>query len=161
MAGLPFQQPSQTTDDDVPRGTMGFLEHLGELRTRIIRSCIALVLAGASTVALSAQGGQSGAACDRVCLQGIADAYLSALVAHDPSKAPMAANAKFTEQAQPMAIGEGQLWKLTTEGPTTFKIPVADPVVGQINLIAVRRFAPAPRCARIRARLPQSDGFGL
>jgi len=33
----------------------------------------------------------------------------------------MAPNAKFTEQAQPMAIGEGQLWKLTIAGPTTFK----------------------------------------
>ena len=93
---------------------------------------------------LSAQRGQTGAACDKACLRGIADAYLAALVAHDPSKAPMAPNAKFTEQAQPMTVGEGQLWKLTTEGPTTFKIPVADPVVGQIGLIVMLKAALPP-----------------
>ena len=29
-----------------------------------------------------------------------------------------------------LAIGDGQLWKLTAEGPTTFKIPVPDPIAG-------------------------------
>lgn len=31
-------------DDGAPLGTMGFLEHLDELRTRIIRSCVALAI---------------------------------------------------------------------------------------------------------------------
>jgi sec-independent protein translocase protein TatC len=44
MAALPFQKRPQEPDDDVPEGTMGFLEHLDELRTRIIRSCIALAI---------------------------------------------------------------------------------------------------------------------
>ena len=64
--------------------------------------------------------------CDRACLNRIADAYIAALVAHDPSKAPMAPVVTFTEQAQVLAVGEG-LWKTAAEGPTTFKIPVADP----------------------------------
>jgi hypothetical protein len=34
----------------------------------------------------------------------------------------MASNARFTEQAQPLAVGGDQLWKLTTEGATTFEI---------------------------------------
>jgi len=42
MAALPLQERPQHGDDDVPDGTMGFLEHLDELRTRIIRSCIAV-----------------------------------------------------------------------------------------------------------------------
>jgi hypothetical protein len=79
---------------------------------------------------------QTGQACDRACLLGIADAYFAALAAHDPSKAPMAPNAKFTEQTQVLKVGEG-LWKTTTEGPTTFKIPVPDPVTGQIGVIAM------------------------
>ena len=113
---------------------------------RFIQAAVLCVLVCGATVVVTAQRGQAGAACDKVCLQGIADAYLAALVAHDPSKAPMAPNAKFTEQAQPMAIGEGQLWKLTSQGPTTFKIPVADAVAGQIGLIVMLKAAlpPAP-----------------
>ena len=37
----------------------------------------------------------------------------------------MAPNAKFTEQAQVLKVGDG-LWKTTTEGPTTFKIRCRD-----------------------------------
>ena len=44
MAALPLQKRPQEPDDDVPHGTMGFLEHLDELRRRIIRSCIALAI---------------------------------------------------------------------------------------------------------------------
>jgi len=106
------------------------------------------VLVSGAAATVSAQRAPSGAACDKACLQGIADLYLAAVVAHDPSKAPMAPNAKFTEQAQPMAIGEGQLWKLTTEGPTTFKIAVPDPVAGQIGLIVMIKAALGPPPAR-------------
>ena len=115
---------------------------------RFVKAAALCVLLGASALVASAQRGPAGSACDKACLQGIADAYLAALVAHDPSKAPMALNAKFTEQAQPLAVGEGQLWKLTTEGPTTFKIPVPDPIAGQIGLIVMLKAnlpAPPPR----------------
>jgi hypothetical protein len=65
-------------------------------------------LVGASTLVVSAQRGPAGAACDRACLEGIADAYLAALVAHDPSKAPMAPDAKFTEH-DALVLGDGDL----------------------------------------------------
>jgi hypothetical protein len=48
--------------------------------------------------------------CDRACLSGFMTRYLDALVAHDPSKLPVAANLKFTEDTKPMKLGEG-LWK--------------------------------------------------
>jgi len=89
--------------------------------------------------------------CDRACLQNIADAYVAALVAHDPSKAPMAPEAKFTEQTKVLNVGEG-LWKSAVAGPTTFKIPVADPVSGQIGEILMMKAAaaafPAPTTGR-------------
>jgi len=89
--------------------------------------------------------------CDRACLQNIADAYVAALVAHDPSKAPMAAEAKFTEQTQVLRVGEG-LWKSAVAGPTTFKIPVADPVSGQVGEILMMKASaaafPAPTTGR-------------
>jgi hypothetical protein len=105
-------------------------------------------IAGAATLlctltATDAAAGQSGASstCDRACLMGIADTYLAALVAHDPAKAPMAPNAKFTEQSKMLPVGDG-LWKSAVEGPTTFKIPVPDPVSGQIGLILMMKASP-------------------
>jgi sec-independent protein translocase protein TatC len=40
MAANPHQIPPDELDDDLREGKMGFLEHLEELRKRIIRSCI-------------------------------------------------------------------------------------------------------------------------
>ena len=97
--------------------------------------------------------------CDRACLQNIADAYVAALVAHDPSKAPMAPEARFTEQTKVLNVGDG-LWKSAVAGPTTFKIPVPDPVTGQIGEILMMKASasafPAPTTGR-GAPPPGSD----
>jgi hypothetical protein len=89
--------------------------------------------------------------CDRACLQNVADAYVAALVAHDPSKAPMAPEPKFTEQTKVLKVGEG-LWKSAVAGPTTFTIPVVDPVSGQIGEILMMKASaaafPAPTTGR-------------
>ena len=53
-------------------------------------------------------------ACDRACLTDMMTRYLNALVAHDPSSLPVAANAKFTEDTVPMKLGEGA-WKTVTK----------------------------------------------
>jgi hypothetical protein len=104
---------------------------------------LAVALAFAITSTASAQS----AACDRSCLLNIADTYLAALVAHDASKAPMAATAKFTEQANPLKVGEEGLWK-SAISTSTFKIPVPDPVSGQIGVIVMMKASgsafPAP-----------------
>jgi hypothetical protein len=107
----------------------------------------AILLTGVFTVAPAAAQGT----CDRACLQNIADTYVAALVAHDPSKAPMAPDAKFTEQAKGLSVGEG-LWKSAVSSSTTFKIPVADPVSGQIGEILMMKASasafPAPAAGR-------------
>jgi sec-independent protein translocase protein TatC len=41
-ADRPYQLPAEEPDNDPAEGKMGFLEHLDELRKRIIRSCIAI-----------------------------------------------------------------------------------------------------------------------
>jgi hypothetical protein len=103
------------------------------------------VLSVASTAAAQ------GAACDKACLTSTADAYLAALVAHDASKAPMAANAKFTEQTKALKVGADGLWKSAISVSPTFKIPVADPVSQQIGMIVMMKAdgkafpAPPPR----------------
>jgi len=92
----------------------------------------AVVVAALTT---TSQAAAQRAACDRTCLLGTADAYIAALVAHDASKAPMAPGAKFTEQSKVLKVGEEGLWKSAMSGPTSFKIPVPDPVSGQVGVI--------------------------
>ena len=127
------------------------------MRLRLAAVAAATCIAAATGLA---QSGPPGAACDRACLLGIADAYFAALVAHDPSKAPMAPNATFTEQTRELKVGEG-LWTTTTEGPTVFKVPVPDPVSGQIGVIAmIKANVPAPP-ARAGGPPPPSPPYAV
>ena len=57
---------------------------------------------------------QSSSACDRACLGDVVTRYLSSLIAHDPKQAPLADNARFTEDAVVKPIGDG-LWKTATK----------------------------------------------
>jgi hypothetical protein len=100
--------------------------------TRFARATLAYP-AGPSLMALIAalaplQTAHAQAPCDRACLVKATDAYLAALAAHDPARAPLAANVRFVENVKRAKVGEG-LWKSTTKGPTSFSIHVPDPVV--------------------------------
>jgi hypothetical protein len=99
--------------------------------------------------------------CDRACLLKTSDDYLAALVAHDPAKAPMAPNTKFTEQTKVLKVGEEGLWRSAISTSTTFKIPVPDPVSGQIGVIVMmkadgRAFPPPPPRGNAPARDPNA-----
>jgi hypothetical protein len=76
--------------------------------------------------------------CNRACLKDLAKSYVAALVAHDPSKVPLAADVKFVENVTPMKPGEG-LWKTASEAPTTFAIYVPDPVAEQVGFIGIMK----------------------
>jgi len=52
--------------------------------------------------------------CDRVCLKDMMTTYLNALVARDPSKAPLASNVRFTEDSKDLKVGDG-FWKTATK----------------------------------------------
>ncbi len=110
---------------------------------------LAILLTASLATAGQRTAAPGGAPCDRACLLQIADTYLAALVAHAPAKAPLAPNAKFTEQAQVLKIGEG-LWKTVTEGPTAFKVPVADPVAGQVAVIVMLKANPPAGAAGVQ-----------
>ncbi len=103
----------------------------------------------ASSIAL-AQG--KAAPCDRACLNKMVDSYLAALVAHDPSRVPLAANIKFVENTVPMKPGEG-LWKTASAVPTTFKIYVPDPTAQQIGFIGVMQESGKPMEIGLRLKL--------
>jgi hypothetical protein len=53
------------------------------------------------------------ARCDEACLNGYVDRYLEAVAAHDPKKAPLARNVRFTENTRPLKIGDG-FWATAT-----------------------------------------------
>src|SRR5215813_366218 len=52
--------------------------------------------------------------CDRTCLKDVMTKYLDSLVAHDPKKAPLAANVRVTEDAKVLPVGDG-FWKTATK----------------------------------------------
>lgn len=86
--------------------------------------CLAglLLLSGA----LSAQA----ASCDRACLEGFVDRYFDALLAHDPSKVPLAPGVRYTEDGQQLAIGDG-LWR-SMHAKGHYRLFVTDPRAGQV-----------------------------
>jgi hypothetical protein len=92
------------------------------------------------------------AACDRNCLDKLVDSYLAALVAHDPSKVRIAANARFVENVTAMKPGEG-LWKTASAVPTTFKIYVPDPVSQQVGFLGVMQESDKPVEVALRLKL--------
>ena len=73
--------------------------------------------------------------CDRACLEGIANQYLQAMVAHDPSKAPFAPTVKYAQDNVPLKIGDA-LWA-TASALGNYRHFFADPERGDIGLIGV------------------------
>src|SRR5262249_11260853 len=73
------------------------------------------------------------AKCDRACLEDYVDKYLDAVIAHDPSKAPIAKNAKFTENGQKLDLGDG-LWN-TMDGKGAYRLFVADVTAQQVAFL--------------------------
>jgi len=74
-------------------------------------------------------------ACDRACLDGFVDQYLTALVARDASSLPVASDVKFTENGTVLKLGEG-LWG-TANGLGKFRLYTDDPAEGEVGFIGV------------------------
>jgi hypothetical protein len=69
---------------------------------------------GVLILAAMTTGGAQAADCDRACLKGMITKYVDAMVAHDPSRLPLATAVRFTEDSQDLKLGEG-LWKTVTK----------------------------------------------
>ncbi|HEX4231689.1 MAG TPA: hypothetical protein VHZ07_23675 [Bryobacteraceae bacterium] len=94
--------------------------------------------------------GAAGTNCDRACLTGFAEKYLSAMVTHDPHNAPFATNVKFTEDGAPLELPDG-LWR-TASGLGPYRLYVVDPDTGQIAFFAtgLENGAPVILAARLK-----------
>ena len=99
----------------------------------------------ASVTDMSAQG------CDRACLGRLLDAYLEAVVAHDPSRAPLAETFRYTENAIEMRAGEG-LWKTATALGSVQR-RYLDPVSGQAAYFGLIEEGAGSGIATLRLRV--------
>jgi hypothetical protein len=88
--------------------------------------------------------------CDRACLQGLADQFITALLAHDPSKVPLAKNVRYSENSVPLPIPDG-FWKNAT-GVKPYRLYVADPEWGTVGVYArmLENGAPVLMSTRLR-----------
>jgi hypothetical protein len=78
---------------------------------------------------------QPSAHCDRDCLNGMIDKYLAAVVAHDPSQAPLAPSVKFTEDGVRLQPGDG-LWATAT-GLGGYKLYFDEPEAASAGVFAL------------------------
>jgi hypothetical protein len=109
--------------------------------------------AGAIGAAVGSDEPQSAPAkpCDYACLTGFIDQYLAALVAHDPSRLPVATRVKFTENTMQMKLGDA-LWG-TISGMGTYKVYFADPPAGQVGFEGTIRENGTPAILVIRLKV--------
>jgi hypothetical protein len=95
--------------------------------------------------------------CDRTCLEGLMDQYLTALQAHDPHGLPLAANARYTENSVRLRLGDG-VWQTIDAGSVSAKtrLVIADPATSQVAYYG--RATENHHSVLIGVRLKHSDG---
>ena len=115
-----------------------------------MRVILAVGAAGVGSLALA--GAASAKDCDRACLIKTTKDYIAALVAHDPSKAPLAKDVMTVDNVKRIKPGEG-LWKTASGGPTQLKIYVPDPVLQQAGFLGVIQQSGKPVMLALRLKL--------
>jgi hypothetical protein len=120
------------------------------MNTRSNRGAGLALLVVVTTLALPSAAAPATPACDRQCLQDLTDRYLSALVAHDPSQAPLASGARITENGQKLGTAHG-LWK-TAAANSKFRLYFADPQHGAVGFMGLllENDSPVPVALRLK-----------
>jgi hypothetical protein len=88
----------------------------------------ALWLCGFVSIGLASFDAAAQNDCDSACLKGFVDGYFDALAQRDPSKLPVAAEVKYTENGRVLDLGQG-FWK-TAGAPIRYRDYVLDPQSG-------------------------------
>jgi hypothetical protein len=116
--------------------------------------------AGVQETAVDTGVAATDAACDRQCLIDATDAYIAAIVAHDPAQAPLADDIAFVENVMRLQPGEG-LWQTATAAPTTFQIHVADEELQSVGYLArmTQQHPPLPDDATEAQIADAADGM--
>jgi hypothetical protein len=118
---------------------------------RLAASCAVLTLAAFLVPGRGTAQAGGAPACGRACLRDVMTSYLDSLVAHDPKTAPLAADARFTEDAMPMPVGSG-LWK-TASKVRPFRTDFLDERAGVAAVHAVLEADGAPVLLAARLKI--------
>jgi hypothetical protein len=110
----------------------------------------AALAAAAATAGCATMGAQSG--CSRDCLIETTDAYLAALVLHDPTMAPLSPDIVIVENTTRIEPGDG-LWDTATAAPSSFAIYVPDPVAQTVGFLGMMDVEGSPRVVALRLKL--------
>jgi len=100
---------------------------------------------------LLALGSAYAAPCDRVCLKGTLDRYLTAMVQHKPADAPLSAGFRQTENAMVRRPGTG-LWQSAT-ALGKLQRRYFDPESGQAGYFGLIEEASGPAIATLRLKV--------
>ncbi len=92
----------------------------------------------------------------RAFLKELADNYLDAVVAGDPSGLPLSPMVKYTENTAEIKIGEG-LWVGASEAPTTFKVYAIDMISNQVGFYGVMKEFDLPIILSLRLKVVDSQ----
>jgi hypothetical protein len=114
----------------------------------------AILLGGSQFIRAAGAAGT----CDRACLEGFVDQYLSALVAQDPSKLPLAKNALYTENGQELKLGDGMWGPTVTLG--NYRLYFADPQAGQVGFFGTIEEHCHPVILGLRLKIDTSKKIG-
>jgi hypothetical protein len=112
-----------------------------------------LILVGCATVWLGAAhtGVAVAESCDRSCLSDTAQKYLAAMLAHDPAHAPLAHNARYTENGVELPLPDG-LWR-TLGSVGKYQLLVADPREGSVGFFVKATENSAPLLVATRLKV--------
>jgi hypothetical protein len=116
-----------------------------------MKKLTAFFFASLVATGLAAAQTQRPASCDRACLEGMADQYLAAMIAHDASKAPLAKNFIFTENTVRLPPTEG-LW-FTASGLGDFKFYICDLQTGQVAWTGIAKEHEKPVLLSVRLKV--------
>jgi hypothetical protein len=93
-----------------------------------------LLLVGCVTALLGAVHAAQPGECDRACLSDVAESYLAAMLTHDPARAPLAKNVRYTENGVELPLPDG-LWR-TLQSVGKYRLVVADPKQSTVGFFA-------------------------
>ena len=91
--------------------------------------------------------------CDRACLEHHVDAYIDAMIAHDPGRLALALDARYTENGQELRFGDG-LWN-TTSGRGKYRLFVADTDSGEVGFFGTVLENGTPLLIALRLRVDE------
>lgn len=100
-----------------------------------MRSFILFLLIAGSLLAQPGRGPVG--PCDRVCLEGLVNSYLDAMVAHAPERLQLTEDFRFSENDVELKLGEA-LWKTAT-GLGAYRLYFADPQQQQVGFYGTIR----------------------